>query len=247
MANKLGLSMELIFKDELNSTNAYAIEHMSELSDMSFVYCDVQNAGRGRLDRVWFSKNKQNLYLTIVLKPQGTEFPYINLTQYLCVVLCSVLKEYGVKPQIKWPNDVLINGKKIAGILAQANSQGGTISGVALGVGVNLNSTIEEMNLIDKPATSLNLEIGKVIDREEFLKRLAVAFEKNYEIFSKQGFSFIEHDYMNQACFMNKEITVHTMRESLSGVVKTLTQDGALLLCDNRTNKDIVITMGEIQ
>lgn len=238
---------ELIFKEELNSTNAYAREHMEELSDMSFIYCNRQTHGKGRLDRVWVSQNSRNLYLTIVLKPQEPNFPYVNLTQYLCVVVCSVLKEYGVEPQIKWPNDILISGRKIAGILAQTSTSGHKVKGIALGIGVNLNLTKEEINSIDKPATSLNLEIGRDIDRDEFLNKLAIAFEKDYEEFAKKGFEFIEHDYLSRACFLNKEITVNTMAQSLCGTVKALTQDGALLLCDNKTNNDIVITMGEIQ
>ena len=239
--------MELIFKEQLNSTNLYAKERMGELADMSFVYCNCQTNGKGRLNRTWISQNPNNLYLTIVLKPQDDNFPYINLTQYLCVIVSKILEEYGVEPQIKWPNDILINGKKIAGILAQTSTMGNRIKGVALGIGINLNSTKEEMISIDKPATSLNLEINKEINRDEFLNKLALAFEKDYEAFSKQGFSFIEHDYLKKACFINKEITVNTMTKSLCGVVKTLTQDGALILCDNKDNKDIVITMGEIQ
>lgn len=239
--------MELIFKEKLNSTNLYAKERMDELADMSFVYCNTQTNGKGRLERTWVSNNENNLYLTIVLKPKADNFPYINLTQYLCVITCKILEEYGVEPQIKWPNDILINGKKIAGILAQTSTIGSKIKGVALGIGINLNSTKEEMTSIDKPATSLNLEINKEINRDEFLNKLALAFEKDYDEFSKQGFSFIEHDYLKKACFINKEITVNTMTKSLCGVVKTLTQDGALILCDNKDNKDIVITMGEIQ
>ncbi len=238
---------ELIFKEELNSTNTYAKEHMTELSNMSFIYCNRQTHGKGRLDRIWVSQNAQNLYLTIVLKPQTLNFPYVNLTQYLCVVVCSVLKEYGVVPQIKWPNDILISGKKIAGILAQTSTFGNKIKGVALGIGVNLNMTKDELSNIDKPATSLNLETNKNINRDEFLNKLVLAFEKDYEEFSNCGFKFIEQDYLALACFLNKEITVNTMAETHKGTVKTVTSDGALLLCDNKTNNDIVITMGEIQ
>ncbi len=239
--------MEFIFKTELDSTNTYAKNHMSEISHMSFVYCDKQTKGKGRLDRVWVSSNAKNLYLTIILKPENQAFPYVNLTQYLCVVVCDILKEYGVEPQIKWPNDILINGKKIAGILAQTSTIGNKIQGVALGIGVNLNSTSEEINSIDKPATSLNLELNKEINRDEFLRKLACKFERDFENFAKGGFNFIEKDYLKQACFLNKEITVNTIDKSLYGMVKNLTRDGALLLCDNETNNDIVITMGEIQ
>ena len=143
--------MELIFKEQLNSTNLYAKEHINELADLSFVYCNTQTNGKGRLERTWVSNNENNLYLTIVLKPENEKFPYINLTQYLCVITCKILEEYGVEPQIKWPNDILINGKKIAGILAQTSTIGSKIKGIALGIGINLNSSKEEMGNIDKP------------------------------------------------------------------------------------------------
>ena len=238
---------ELIFKEELNSTNTYAKEHMEELSDMSFIYCNRQANGKGRLDRVWVSQNSQNIYLTIVLKPEEPNFPYVNLTQYLCVVVCRVLKEYGVMPQIKWPNDILIGGKKIAGILAQTSTAGHKIKGIALGVGINLNMSLEEIESIDKPATSLNLELNRDIERDEFLSKLVCEFEETYQAFVKEGFENIKHDYLEQACFLDTEITVSTVSQIHKGRVKALTKDGAILLCDNITNNDIVITMGEIQ
>lgn len=242
-----GGKMELIYKETLNSTNAYAKEHMDTLADMSFVYCKNQTNGKGRLNRTWVSDNDKNLYLTIVLKPQVPNYPYINLTQYLCVVTCSVLKKYGIEPQIKWPNDILINGKKIAGILAQVSTIGHRVKGIALGIGVNLNSSLQEMNLIDKPATSLNLEVNREINREEFLYMLANEFESHYNEFIEKGFAYIENDYISQACFINKKINVNLADKCIVGTVKNLTKDGALLLCENDTNKDVVITMGEIQ
>lgn len=239
--------MDFIFKEKLDSTNKYAVSHFDEMADMSFLYCNNQTKGRGRLDRFWLSENPENLYLTIVLKPKSKDYPYINLTQYLCVVVCDILRDYGVLPQIKWPNDILVGGKKIAGILAQTSTYGQNVRGVALGIGVNLNSSKEEMAAIDKPATSLNLETGKKIDRDEFLKKLAFNFEKNYEEFVKGGFSFIKDEYIKHACFLDKEISVSINDKSLAGKVKNLTQDGALILCDNKTRKDLIISMGEIQ
>ena len=239
--------MELIFKENLNSTNTYAMEHMTELSDMTFVYCNSQTEGKGRLNRVWFSENTNNLYLTIVLKPERKDFPFINLTQYLSVILCRVLLSYDVEAQIKWPNDVLVDGKKIAGILAKSVVSGNTFKGVALGIGVNLNLSKEEITLIDKPATSLNLIINKDINRDEFLNKLIEEFTKSYDDFAKAGFNYIEDEYLSKACFLNKEITVNVGNNVFIGTAKTLNSDGALILCDNKKQEDVVITMGEIQ
>ncbi len=217
---------------------------MDEFSDLTFIYCNTQTEGRGRLDRKWVSSNPNNIYLTIVLKPQEENYPFINVTQYLCVIVSKVLENYGAEAKIKWPNDILVNGKKIAGILAQTASIGSKFKGIALGIGINLNSDKAEIDSIDRPAASLNLEIGRNINRDAFLNELAEEFERNYEKFKKEGFRYIEQDYLKRANFLNEEITVSTAEKSLRGIVKNLTEDGALVLCEE--NKEVVITMGEI-
>lgn len=239
--------MEFIFKETLNSTNTYAKEHMDELNDLSFIYCNSQTAGKGRLERKWVSENPDNIYLTIVLKPENPDYPYINLTQYLCVIVCKVLEKYGVEPNIKWPNDILVGGKKIAGILAQTATTGNRIKGIALGIGININSAQEEVDNIDKPATSLNLEINRKVNREAFLQELAQEFEKNYPSFCRQGFSYIENDYLKHACFIDKDIVVSVNDEIIAGRATGVDREGALILCYDNNNKEIVINMGEIQ
>ena len=107
--------MEIIHLEEIGSTNEYVKNNITNLNDKSVVYADRQISGHGRLGRTWVDTGDENLYLTFVLKPFKEMNPiYANLTQYLSLILCYVLEEeYNLKPQIKWPNDVLVNNKKM--------------------------------------------------------------------------------------------------------------------------------------
>ena len=147
--------MELVFLEEVESTNKYAKEHIKNFNDMTLIYTDNQTNGRGRLDRKWSFGGKDNIYASIILKPSDEmKEIYSNLTQYLCVVLAQTFEEYGVTPTIKWPNDIQINGKKISGILAEGVIENGKLEGLILGFGINLNTKIDFLSKINQPATS---------------------------------------------------------------------------------------------
>ena len=157
--------MEFINLEKVDSTNLYAKKHIETLDDRTVILTKEQTAGRGRLNRSWIDLGKNNVFMSIVLKPSETyQEVYSNITQYLSVVLCHALEDYGLKPQIKWPNDVLVNGKKIAGILSESVIQGTKFKGLVLGIGINLNATDERVKSItDKEVTALNLELKKEV------------------------------------------------------------------------------------
>lgn len=238
--------MELLFLDKVDSTNKYAKEHISELDDMKLVYTDNQTNGRGRLERKWNFTGGQNIYASIVLKP-SKEFKevYSNLTQYLCLVLAEVFEEYKVTPQIKWPNDIKVNGKKISGILAEAVSSSNGLEGLVLGFGINLNCDKKLMEGINQPATSLNLETGMKIDRDIFLKKVIDKFCLGYNRFIEDGFLLIREDYKKRAEFLNKTVSVKVFDKTITGIAKDVTENGALKLIDGN-NKEYVLLMGDI-
>lgn len=234
--------MELIFLEEVGSTNAYVKQHMSELSDGTIVYTSHQSDGRGRLSRKWIDTGENNIYMTFCLKP-SCEFQeiYSNLTQYLSVVLCKTLEKYGVDSKIKWPNDVLVDGKKIAGILSETSMQGSSFKGIALGIGVNLNTPQTLLDSIDKPATSLAVILNKEIDREEFLKTLTDEFFLNYNKFLNTGFAMIRDFYLSHASFLNTDISVNVLGKIESGCAVDITQDGALVLEKDNIKNTLLI------
>ena len=239
--------MKVIHLEETNSTNDYVKTHMSELENLTFVYADRQTAGRGRLDRKSIDTGEKNLFLTIVIKPENQKpTPYLsNFTQYLSVILSKVLEEdYGLTPSIKWPNDVLINGRKIAGILAEGTTQGTTFSGLALGIGVNLNTSQETLNKIDKPATSIFNENGEHVNTEIFLEKLYKKFCLLYDEFVCKGFISIKEYYENRATFIGENISINVLGEIHNGIATGITKEGSLILQEN--NKENIYYIGDI-
>ena len=242
--------MELLFLDTVDSTNKYVKEHLTNLNDKTIIYADVQTAGRGRLQRKWESNSGNNIYASIVLKPsKELKEIYSNLTQYLSLVLAETIEEYNntsnIYPKIKWPNDVRINGKKISGILAESVIEKNELKGIILGFGVNLNCSAEDLEKIDQPATSLNLETGMKIDREIFLKNVVDKFCLRYNKFIEEGFLLIKEEYKKRAEFLNTPVTVRVFEKKVSGFAKDITDNGALILVDNN-NEEHVLLIGDI-
>ena len=243
--------MNLVYLEEVGSTNQYAKENIDKLEDMSVVYTYNQTNGRGRLERKWSFTGEDNIYASIVLKPsEEMREVYSNLTQYLCVILCETFEEYGVSPKIKWPNDIKINDKKISGILAEGVNVVGEncsykLEGIVLGVGINLNTKIEILSKINQPATSLNIEIGHEIDKKIFLKKLLDKFCLRYDNFIEEGFLLIKDDYIKKAGFLNKEVTVRVFDKTVIGIAKDITDNGALKLVDKDGNEHVLL-IGDI-
>lgn len=233
---------------EIDSTNAYAIKNLAKLTDKEVVLSEIQTAGKGRLNREWVSDKKDNVYLSIALKPcenANNTLPLPNITQYMSVILCKLLENYGVESQIKWPNDVLVRDKKIAGILSQVSIQGSTFKGFVLGIGVNLNLAQRDLDKINQPATALNLELGKPVDKKAFTEELLNNFFEHYETFLNTGFSLIKSDYINRSGFIGKRIAVNSLNSTSIGIAKEIMEDGSLLFI-NDDMQEKIITTGDI-
>ncbi len=178
----------VIHFEELNSTSVYSHQHLRELNNFDVISADLQTLGHGQFDRKWYSssKNGGNIYISIILKPQNIS--HLNeLTRYVALIGAKTLKEYGLNPTFKYPNDILIDGKKIAGFLAESEFLGQTLKGVIVGCGINLNLEEEELKNINIPATSIFNETKKQTDKNEFLNKFLNNFEQNYEEFLING------------------------------------------------------------
>lgn len=174
--------------DELDSTSVYAHQHLEELDNFQVISCDLQTQGHGQFERVWYSSNKNggNIYISIVLKPQN--ITHLNeLTRYVALIGAKTLSSYGLKPHFKYPNDILIDGKKIAGFLAESEFLGNVCKGVIVGCGINLNLDEDELKNIDIPATSIYAQTEKHVDKQEFLDRFLSDFEQDYDDFLING------------------------------------------------------------
>lgn len=241
--------MDIILYEKLPSTNTYVKQNIEFLFDKSVVIAETQLVGRGRFERRWVDVGPNNAYMTFVLKPASSLCPeHANLTQYLSVILCKQLESMGLSPQIKWPNDVLLNGKKVSGILAESSIRGGKLIGIALGIGVNLNVQQCLLDRIDRPATSVNLELGHAIDKHDFRKILIDMFFESYDELLSNGFEFIRTDYERYSLLHkeeSKQIKVAVFNRVKEGIFAGFDSNGNLLLkaLDGKVKS---VNMGEI-
>ncbi|MCP4049628.1 MAG: biotin--[acetyl-CoA-carboxylase] ligase [bacterium] len=245
-------NLNIKYFKKIGSTNSFSMKNIDVLQNADVIVADCQSEGRGRLGRAWISDNTDNVYLTIVLKPEEglySAYPFHNITQYMAVVLSDLLDDYlldtGLKSQIKWPNDVLIEGKKIAGILAESVSQGSVMKGYMLGLGVNLNMSKKEIELIDQPASSLNIITGKIIDKKCFIKQILKNFFYEYDLFVKKGFSYIEKSYKMKAVFAGRSVLINIAGKKIKARVMDINNDGSITIKKDNGDLENLIT-GEI-
>ena len=239
---------KLIKKDTITSTNTWSKENIEHLDDKVVVSANCQTKGRGRFVREWVSDNPENIYISFVLKPKCSDFsklPLANLTQYLALCLAKVLEEYDVEPKIKWPNDILVNNKKISGILAELVIKKGEFLGIVLGLGLNLKMEEEELKKIDKPATSLNIETKKQFTKDEILQKITDRFFENYEKFLKKGFPSIRKEYLNYFYLMNENVKINLEFKFVEGKIIDVNENGVLIL-QNQTGEIQEISIGDI-
>jgi len=238
--------MNIITFETLDSTNTYAKKNIDDLTDRTIISTNIQTNGYGRFDRSWVDLGTENIYMTFVLKPsEQLSQVHANLTQYLSVCLCKHLDSLNLSPQIKWPNDVLLNGKKVCGILAETIIRGGKLKGIVLGIGVNLNTSLESVDEIDRPATSVNLELDQSINKQEFMEKLIGKFFENYDEFLEKGFNFIREDYEKHAMFLNQNLKIAVFNIEKEGFSQGLDDNGNLIIL-NKDGEIEKINMGEI-
>ena len=238
-----------IHLERVSSTNEYALQHMDSLPDRYIVVADVQTQGKGRLGRPWFSSVPENIYASLVLKPEscpGGNLPLTGLSLYLSLCVCEVMDLYGITTALKWPNDILADDKKIGGILGQAGFLGDRLIGIVLGAGINLNMQKENLGLIDQPAISLNLLTGFPVDPGLFLERLADRFFADYDDFLVNGFALIRKEYLSRCPLVGTSIRVLLPDREIIGWAEGFTDNGFLVVKDESGLKQVV-TAGDVQ
>lgn len=207
----------------LDSTNKYALENLKNLPDRTVITCEEQTGGRGRLQRKWLSPPQVNIYCSLVLK-NLTEKPAM-LTIIAALAVLETLRKYNLAPQLKWPNDVLVGGKKICGILAETKPDG-----LVLGIGVNVNTPPEILQQIEKPATSLLAETGQIVNKPKVLTELLESFFVFYDHVLSRGFAYIAQIWQNELQIIDKKVRVKTVQKEFEGTVSQIDADGALII-----------------
>jgi BirA family biotin operon repressor/biotin-[acetyl-CoA-carboxylase] ligase len=217
----------------LDSTNAEAYRlALKGAEEGEVVISESQEKGKGRLGRQWFSPPFLNLYLSVILRPKIPPHQASLITLMAAVATADAIRHFsGLLPLIKWPNDILLRDRKIAGLLNEIHSEIDRIHFVILGIGVNLN-TDESMFSKDirAAATSLRIEMGQTVSRKVFLQVLLQELERWYSIFLNEGSAAILKAWRSRAHIKGRRVNVTSFGERLAGVAIDVGSDGALIL-----------------
>lgn len=229
------IGRQIIFFQEIDSTNAYALAQARQgAAEGLVVLAESQSQGRGRLGRIWISPPGVNLYLSILLRPEIplAKTQMITLMAGLATAK-ALLRVTGLEVRIKWPNDLLINGKKVAGILTE---QDPSQKFIILGIGVNVNWA-EIPAELQGMATSLYLEKGDKFSRAIISAELCAAIEEEYLRFLKGDFSaYLRTEWARLSLVDHKWVTIKIIDKEYTGLALGLDEDGALLVRDRDGN-----------
>lgn len=227
------IGREIVFLASTDSTNLRAAELAEQGgADGTVVIAEEQTQGKGRLGRRWASPPGVNLYLSVLLRPPILPWDAPQLTFLSAVAVArAIAGEEGLQPQVKWPNDVLLGGRKVAGLLNEMRAETEGIHHVILGIGVNLNMTAAQFPAeLRYPATSLRLETGHPVSRRNFARRLLRHLDDLYAEYLRDGFAPLRRAWEDYFALVGREVEVDCQQRLLRGIVTGIAEDGALLL-----------------
>lgn len=223
----------LIIFDEVESTQKIAHdEAQQEVPNGTLVIADSQTGGRGRLARTWYSARGKGIWMSLIARPHLSIEQAPQLTLVTAVAIIHTLKEVtGLEAQIKWPNDILLNGKKITGILTELQADPDRIQAVIIGIGMNVNQQETDFeDEITSIATSLRIESGKKWERAEIIGELMNQLEKYVHMYETHGFSPIKMLWESYSVTIGKKLTARMVNETLRGEAIGISENGLLQL-----------------
>jgi len=227
------IGSRVLFYDTLESTNRKAFELGRDgCEEGTVVVADSQSRGRGRIGRSWVSPPGVNLYTSIIFRPAIRPQDAHHLTFLMAVATAeAVARVSPVAPVVKWPNDVLIGGRKVAGVLLEMASEADRVHFIVAGAGVNVNMTAASMpDEIGSIATSLKDVIGADVDRAEFARVLYSAVEKWYKVYMAEGFPAVLKAWRGYFASEGAPVKVTSFDDVISGICMGVDDFGALLV-----------------
>jgi len=228
--NTLIIGHKIIRLDNVNSTNSFLSEN---LNDSSFfegvvVVANAQTQGRGQGENLWHSNSGDNLLFSVLLQPKCDLIYQFYLNQFIAVSICQTLKQFGLDCQIKWPNDILVNKKKIAGILIENKIQGRMLHSSIVGVGLNVNQSDFPDQFINP--TSMKLLLKDSIDINHVLETLIVQLEKHYFQFKRNELNVINENYQSLLFKRNEKAYFIIKGKRVETIIREVNKQGEIVL-----------------
>ncbi len=236
------IGQHVFYREETVSTNLDAKNH-ADAPDGSLFLADLQTGGRGRLGRAWSVSQGSAIAASLLLKPDILPESVSVITLLAGLSIAKTLQSMRIPAKIKWPNDIILNRKKICGILTEMSAEIERVNYVVLGIGMNVNTKAFPEELSEK-ATSLFLETGKEWNRPALLRAFLTQFEADYERFLKNGFSVFLEEYEKLSATIGQTVRVVSPEGEYTARAVGINADGELLA--ERDGKAVTIRSGEV-
>lgn len=239
----------IVFKESLASTQETAHKLARQgAKHGTLIVAKEQTKARGRLNRPWHSVKNKAISMSLILRPKVSPNLSPQLTLYTATILAEVLREITqANIEIKWPNDLLIDGKKFVGILTEMKVSKGNIDYIILGTGINVNNEAEDLPLhTSYPTTSLFIETEEKWDRSKIIQNFLRHFEDNFPSFLESGFSTFKDRWEAYAYRLGDSLYLNDFKNKWSGRFKGISEDGGLLM-ENEEKKIVKIYSAEIE
>ncbi len=241
------IGRNIIHFNELDSTNSYAKSISDKLEgEGHVVITEKQLSGRGRLGRQWISQNNKGIWMSIILRPKISIFEVSKITQVAAAAVNLAFSSQGIDTQIKWPNDLIINDKKICGILTEMSSEINAINYVVVGIGINVNNDTDDFSdELKNTATSIKIETNKELKRNILASEILNNFEKLYIELNNNNFSKSLDICRKNSYVIGKEINLIKNQEVKEAKAIDINNEGELVVRYENGETDNIIS-GEI-
>ncbi len=229
----------LLVLESVDSTNSFAKSIAGQdIQEGTTVLAEHQSGGRGRHGRAWFAESGKNLTFSIILKPRLSPQELGLLSIYAAVAIADAVDDlYGLHLECKWPNDLLLNHKKVCGILSEGVFRGEQLQCVIMGIGMNVNQITFPPDL-ERTATSLANALERGLDRSLLLVKILGKLEDWYDVLHREGAGPIVAEWRTRSKMIGKELMIDQSGQHLRGIAQSVGTDGSLvMLIDGRERK----------
>ncbi len=239
------MGRKIYYYDCLGSTNDQArmlAEQGAE--EGSLIIAETQNTGKGRMGRAFFSPEGCGIWMSLILKPEIPPMDASMVTLVGAMAVHEMMQDYGIAAGIKWPNDIVIDGRKVTGILTEMSAGPDRINYIVIGIGINANMKFFPEEL-EKTAISMSMVTGENYHRAEIIACVMDHFEKNYREFLKtRDLRFLKERYNAGLIHKDKEIDVHEIRRVWRGISRGINDIGELIVSSDEG--DVIVRSGEV-
>lgn len=223
------IGKEIIYSEKTESTMNVAFQKgMGGAREGLVVIAETQTKGRGRVGREWISPKGKGIYLSMILRPRIAPRDIAKITLLSAVAVCETIRQStALDAKIKWPNDILVKDKKVAGCLTELSAEMDSVRFVVAGVGINVNTPADKL---PAHASSLKIESGKEISRVELTKIFFVSYERWYELMKVKGFLSVMDQWRDLTSTLGRKIRITDQNGSVEGKAVDLDESGGLVI-----------------